>query len=208
MAEEPKMATEATTSPVMASSRRPSRSDQLKRQFGRIKRQKVMVLSLVFGLLGGAVGSYAFVTFGSGVVPVAKKQIVVQESSAVIDVAKKVSPSVVSITSQSVSRGFFGQPVQQDSAGTGIVLTADGLILTNKHVASDLNATYTVITSDGKELKNAKVVAQDTVNDIAFLRVSASGLTPAKLGDSSKIQVGQRVVAIGNALGEFQNTVT
>jgi serine protease Do len=141
-------------------------------------------------------------------VPVAKRQIVVQESSAVIDVAKKVSPSVVSITSQSVSRGFFGQAVQQEGAGTGIIVTSDGLIMTNKHVASDVNATYTVVMADGKELKNAKVVAQDTVNDIAFIRVSATGLPAAKLGDSSKIQVGQRVVAIGNALGEFQNTVT
>jgi serine protease Do len=104
-------------------------------------------------------------------------------------------------------QGFFG-PQQSTSSGTGIIVSADGLIMTNRHVVSDVSATYTVKTSGGKELKNARVVARDTFNDIAFMRVDDKDLPAATVGDSAAIQVGQKVVAIGNALGQLQNTVT
>src|SRR6266576_1044650 len=74
--------------------------------------QRVAILALVFGLAGGMLGAYGFVEYFAQYVPVSKKQILVQENSAVIDVAKKVSPSVVSITSKSVSQGFFGNAQQ------------------------------------------------------------------------------------------------
>ncbi len=170
--------------------------------------KRLLILSLVAGLFGGGLGAYGFINYFADSLPTARQQVVVKESSAVIDVAKKVSPSVVSITSKSIAQGFFGRPVQQEGAGTGIIISADGLIMTNKHVVSDANATYTVISAEGKELPNARVIARDPVNDIAFVRVSASGLPAAELGDSAAIQVGQKVVAIGNALGQFQNTVT
>jgi serine protease Do len=80
--------------------------------------------------------------------------------------------------------------------------------MTNKHVVADTAATYTVVTADGKQLTGAKVVARDPINDVAFIRVTASGLPAAAIGDSSAVKVGQRVVAIGNALGQFQNSVT
>jgi serine protease Do len=100
-----------------------------------------------------------------------------------------------------------GSQESQTGAGTGIIVSADGLILTNKHVVKGGDS-FTIVTSDNKEFKNAKVVATDPANDIAFMKVEASGLTPAELGDSDKVEVGQSVVAIGNALGQFQNTVT
>jgi serine protease Do len=169
--------------------------------------KRLMAISLVVGLVGGLVGSYAFVRYAPSAIPVGKRQVLLQENSAVIDVVKKVSPSVVSITTESTASSFFG-PVQQSGAGTGIIISSDGLILTNKHVASDVNGTYAVFTADGKQYKNAKLVAQDPVNDIAFLRIQAHGLKAAELGDSGNLQVGQQVVAIGNALGQFQNTAT
>lgn len=179
----------------------PERSD-----YSLIKR--ATIVAVIAGLLAGGAGAYAFINFFAAAVPVDRKQLVVQESSAVIDAAKKVSPSVVSITSKAVSRGFFGQPTELEGAGSGIIVTSDGLILTNKHVVSDVGATYTVITSDGKEYAGATVVSRDPVNDIAFIRVKASGLKAAELGDSGAIQVGQHVLAVGNALGQFQNSVT
>lgn len=161
---------------------------------------------LLFGLIGGLVGSYVYVHDLASLIPVSKQQLVVQENSAVVDVAKKVSPSVVSITSQAVTSSFFGGPQTSEGQGTGIILTSDGLILTNNHVIAGASA-LTVFTSDGKKYTGT-LVAADPNNDYAFVRINAKGLTPAKLGSSANVQIGQRVVAIGNALGQFKNTVT
>ncbi|HEX3082122.1 MAG TPA: trypsin-like peptidase domain-containing protein [Candidatus Saccharimonadia bacterium] len=167
----------------------------------------VVAAALVVGLVGGMLGSYSYVRYFASAIPVDKKQLVVQESSAVIDVAGKVSPAVVSITSKALTRGFFGSMQQVDGAGTGMVLTSDGLIMTNRHVVEDATANYTVVTSNGKTY-SARVVSRDTVNDVAFVRITASNLPTVSLGDSGAVKVGQKVVAIGNALGQFQNTVT
>lgn len=114
---------------------------------------------------------------------------------------------------------FYRQNIQPPSSqrteiggGSGFIITNDGLILTNKHVVVDVDADYTVILSDGTE-HAAKVVGRDALNDLAVLRVEHEEETPLNLpvvefGDSESILVGQRVVAIGNALAEFQNTVT
>ena len=170
--------------------------------------QKVVLFSLIAGLLGGVFGSYAFIKYFSSTTLADRKSIVVQENSAVIDVVKRVSPSVVSITSKTLTQGYFGNFQQQEGAGTGIIISADGLILTNKHVVPEGTTTVTVVMADGKQYTDAKVVARDPLNDVAFIRINASGLPVAKLGDSSKVVVGQQVVAIGNALGRFQNSVT
>ncbi|HVE80712.1 MAG TPA: trypsin-like peptidase domain-containing protein [Candidatus Dormibacteraeota bacterium] len=167
--------------------------------------KKIVTLSLFFGVLGGLVGGYVMVKYA----PIAGiKQVLLQENSATVQVAKKVSPSVVSITSETSIRSFFGTSSTQQGAGTGVILSADGLILTNKHVVPEGASSFSVFTSDGKEYKDAKVIARDSQNDLAFIRISANGLTPAELGDSGSVQVGQTVIAIGNALGQFENTVT
>jgi len=169
---------------------------------------KVIVIGLIAGLIGGSVGSYGFIKFFASSIPTAKQQLIVNESSSVIDVAGKVSPSVVSITTKQLSQGFFGRMQQVEGAGTGIIVSADGLILTNKHVVPDGTSTVTVVDSNGKQYTDGQVVSRDPVNDIAFIRIKASGLPAAQLGDSSNVKVGQKVVAIGNALGQFQNSVT
>jgi serine protease Do len=148
----------------------------------------------------------------------AQKQIVTSESQLINTIAKTVGPSVVSVnvTSTSQNSGYFGfgLPQSEQSAGTGIIITDGGLIITNRHVVPDGTTNVSVTLSDGTELKDVSVVgrtSQSSSLDIAFLKINnAEGktLTPATIGDSSKVQVGDSVVAIGNALGQFQNTVT
>jgi serine protease Do len=96
---------------------------------------------------------------------------------------------------------------QEVAAGSGFIISSDGLILTNKHVVNISGADYTVITNNGKKYP-AQVLARDPVLDLAVLKINASGLPSLPIGDSSKLQIGQTVIAIGNALGEFANSVS
>ena len=143
-------------------------------------------------------------------------QKVVEEESAIIDVVERVSPSVVSIAveNKQLFDPLFGfsQPREKESGiGTGVIVKGDGLIVTNKHVVSRDNEKYIAIVrgSDGSEKKlEITKINRDPFNDLALVKVDASLLKAAELGDSDKLKVGQRVIAIGNALGRFENTVT
>lgn len=97
--------------------------------------------------------------------------------------------------------------LQQVGGGSGFIVSSDGLILTNKHVVSDASASYTVITNDGKKY-DATVLARDPNQDLAVVKIDASGLPMVALGDSDSLSLGQTAIAIGNALGEFSNTVS
>jgi len=96
---------------------------------------------------------------------------------------------------------------QKVGAGTGFFITSDGLLITNKHVAEDTTASYTVVLNDGNQLP-ATVLAVDPNNDLALLKVAGKGFATISFGDSDKVKLGQTVIAIGNALGEYRNTVT
>ena len=100
-----------------------------------------------------------------------------------------------------------GTEKQEVSAGTGFIVSSDGLILTNKHVVADPEADFTVLMNDGRK-KPAKVLARDPVQDLAVLKIEGADLPAVRLGDSSGVKIGQTVIAIGNALGEFRNTVS
>ncbi len=100
-----------------------------------------------------------------------------------------------------------GTSLQQIGSGSGFIISSDGLIFTNKHVVEDTGASYTVFTNDGKQYA-AKVVARDPLQDIAIIKINATGLPAVTLGDSSKLELGQTSIAIGNALGQFRNTVS
>jgi serine protease Do len=157
---------------------------------------------------------------------------------AVIEAVKRVSPSVVSITvSKNVPiiercpynpfgdlpfdiREFFGEQLpqfyapcekgekmQKVGSGTGFIISSDGLILTNKHVVLDEKASYAVLTNDGKKYE-AKVLARSPIEDLAILKIEARNLPVASLGNSDTLELGQTAIAIGNALGEFRNTVS
>jgi len=139
--------------------------------------------------------------------PTKTEKIVLEESSVVIDSVDKVAPAVVSISTTRDVRDFFGQVFQQQGGGTGFIITEDGMIVTNKHVVDDASATYTVFTADGKDYE-AKILAKDPSMDLAIMKIEATGLPVVDLGDSDAMKVGQSVIAIGNALGEFKNSVT
>lgn len=96
---------------------------------------------------------------------------------------------------------------QKVGGGTGFVISEDGLIVTNRHVVSEDDADYTVVFNDGQEY-GATVLAKDQVLDIAIIKIDAKGLQPLSLGDSDAIHIGQTVIAIGNTLAEYKNTVT
>lgn len=162
---------------------------------------------------------------------------ILTEESVVIDVAAKASPSVVTIAIKNppVSNnspfggnnqffdpfGFFGQQPQQNNPspnnnnnneqdiGSGFIIKSDGLIVTNKHVVSDTTVSYKVYTKDNKSYDVQKIF-RDPANDIAILKIDSTGasLQPINMGDSSNLKVGQFVIAIGTALGEFRDTVT
>lgn len=143
--------------------------------------------------------------------PSLEKRTVVQEENAVISVVEDSSASVVAIgVSRRVFNPFdpFSIPKRQDATiGTGFVVSEKGIIVTNKHVVSESEGGYTVITKDNQKYEVRKIY-RDPILDLAVVQVEASGLKPLKLGDSSKLKVGQTVIAIGNALGQFTNTVT
>jgi len=160
---------------------------------------------------------------------------VVTDEQRVIDVVGEVSPAVVSIiatkdlpvvgecmVSPFGNDDFFGQffpelrvpqlcergkEKRQISSGSGFFVRPDGLLVTNRHVVNDTDAEYTVIVNDGRRLK-ATVLARDPLQDMALVKVSGKDFPFIKIGDSKNLLAGQRVIAIGNALGEFQNTVS
>jgi len=190
---------------------------------------KKFILGLAIGLvLLGAVGGGALADRLFGLKPLdlilprgastfRLDQRILTEESVVIDVAERASPSVVTVSIQTPKRrilelspfGGFSSRVEggtPQDIGTGFIVSEDGLIVTNKHVVSE-DATYKVVTKDGQEFEVTQI-SRDPSNDIAVIKINASNLTPVELGDSGNLKVGQFVIAIGTALGEFRHTVT
>ncbi len=157
---------------------------------------------------------------------------IVSEESLVTGVVKTAAPSVVTISGESNQPQtplndnspyyFFGIPVpnqgnsstphQPQNIGSGFIVRSDGFIVTNKHVVSDTTLKYTVTTNNNKKYSVDKIY-RDPLNDIAIIKINpgdnaGNTLKPLTLGDSDKLQVGQLAIAIGTALGEFNNTVT
>lgn len=157
--------------------------------------------------------------------------------SLVVNTVKKVNPAVVAITvSKNVPvyeryleqvpspfEDFFGSDffggftvpqlrqkgteLREVGGGSGFLVSSDGYIVTNRHVVSDEKAEYTVFANDGKKY-DAKVIARDPALDLAIIKIDGSNFEHLTFGDSDKLEVGQTVIAIGNALAEFRNTVS
>jgi S1-C subfamily serine protease len=154
-----------------------------------------------------------------------QKQVVVYEESVITNVVEKALPSVVTIgiKKTTISGSFFeinpfnpfspfkqvpGQKKKiEQNIGSGFIIDSNGLIITNKHVVSDTEASYQVLTSDNKKYDVEKIY-RDPLNDLAILKINASNLKTLTLGDSNNLKLGQLVIAIGTPLGEFTNTVT
>lgn len=128
------------------------------------------------------------------------------KANSTSEIVKKTADSVVEISTESVVTGSFAQQYVQQGAGSGVIISQDGYILTNNHVINGANSVK-VRLRDGTEY-DATIIGSDSDNDIALLKVSATGLSPATFGDSNSLAVGDYVVAIGNPLGELGGTVT
>lgn len=178
-----------------------------------------LIIGLIGGFFGGLLETYGY----SGRILTSstssQTKLVGGNDKIIVSIAKSLSPSVVSINTTSNTQSapnFFGfsQQVQQQSAGTGIIISSNGLVLTNRHVVPAGTTSVSITLSNGTKLNDVSVVGRTAANDsldIAILKINNTDgqtLTPAVIGDSSKVQVGDEVVAIGNALGQFSNTVT
>ena len=196
--------------------------DSTKQLYGRSKNSRwpaialLILACLAVGFLGGWLGAEQNRNNALSSSE-AQQKVISSESELIANIAKTVGQSVVSInvTSEGVARNIFGfgQNVERESAGTGFIISKEGVIVTNRHVVPIGATKITVTLSDGTDL-DVDVIGKTNEGDsldVAFLKVKDSKgkeLLPVKLGDSSKTIVGERVVAIGNALGQFQNTVT
>lgn len=159
------------------------------------------------GVLGAWLSSQATQKNNSLTSGVDGNQVVTEDEADLANIVKKVGPTVVSVvTTQTSGSGSF--QTTSEGAGTGIIVSADGYILTNRHVVQDAR-TLEIINSEGERYSDVTLVGSDPLNDIAILKIKgAKDLPAAELGDSGTVRVGQRVIAIGNSLGQYQNTVT
>jgi serine protease Do len=189
---------------------------QKKSNYDNLAKNILLVLvAITAGFFGGWVGGQNNLSGNSS--NTVERQIIEGEGNLINQIATDVSPSVVSVnvTDVAVQQDFFGfeREFESQSAGTGFIISIDGIVVTNRHVVPQAGGTVTVTLSDGTELPTEVVgrTNQSDPLDIAFLKITdAKGkeLVPANLGDSDNVRIGDRVVAIGNALGQFQNTVT
>ena len=175
----------------------------------------MLVLALGFG--GGWLGARSY-NHGQPTTTNVQKQIVLSESQLISDIAKDVGPSVVSVDVKTQVKApdivGLSVPSTQEAAGTGFIISTNGIIVTNRHVVPAGTSSVSVTLADGTRYDNVQVLGRTSASssqDVAFLKIGdlkGKKLTLATLGNSAKMQVGDKVVAIGNALGQFQNTVT
>ncbi len=154
-----------------------------------------------------------------------EQRVIVSEESTIVKVVEESLPSVVTIGINKTRYigGYYeidpfnpfspfrrvpGRKEEVErNIGSGFIVSSDGLIITNKHVVSDKEAEYIVLTYDNQKYKVEKIY-RDPLNDLAILKINAKNLKPLELGDSSNLKLGQLAIAIGTPLGEFRNTVT
>ncbi|MBP6962498.1 trypsin-like peptidase domain-containing protein [Candidatus Saccharibacteria bacterium] len=193
-----------------------NKAEQTKKQSSQFyKTALLLMVAIASGFFGGYFGSQSNANNQSETT--VQREIVEGEGNLINTIAKEVSPSVVSVNVTSVESGrdYFGfdTEYEQESAGTGVIISEEGLIITNRHVVPAGTTKVIVVLSNDIELE-ADVVGRTNDSDpvdIAFLEIKDSkgeDLIPAKIGDSDIVETGDRVVAIGNALGQFSNTVT
>lgn len=229
-------ASEPVLVPSTVSSRRSSNAPRSSADISSSRRLKylfasfALIVSISAGFLGGWLGASGHDTINSLNIgnTASQLKLVASESQLYASIAKTVSPSVVSVdvigqsttdtsgtTGLSSLYGYSAPQTQQtESQGTGIILSSAGLIITNRHVVPTGSTTVSVTLSDGTQYDNVQIVGRTSPTDsldVAFLKIpdtKGHKLTPAVIGSSSNVQVGDAVVAIGNALGQFNNTVT
>lgn len=180
-----------------------------------------LLLSFVFGAIGGLLSAYVFtdISFEKWVDDEDVDSADLESVSDFTYAWEQASPAVLSVVARKDLSEYYGQffggenleptgELTDVSSGTAFLVTKDGLAVTNRHVVSDTDAEYVAILNDGTELP-VEILDKDTLNDIALIRViSKEDLPTLEFADSEKIEVGDPVLAIGNALGEYANTTT
>ena len=190
------------------------KSEKVKKEHKFLKTAGIIVACGVMGIGGGFAGAHLAMYTGSAAPKEVLYQSVIQtnaDGSAVsgmtlADVAANVRDSVVEITTSTVETSPFFQQYITSGAGSGVIVSSDGLIITNHHVI-DGATSITVRLANGEEY-DAELVASDQQTDVAVIRIRATGLKPAVLGDSDELVVGEEVIAVGNPLGSLGGTVT
>ncbi len=188
------------------------------RRPGWVSSAFLVMVAVAAGFGGGWFGSRSRLNDNAGSLSTeTRQQIVSSEGELISEITKEVGSSVVSIrvTAQAVGQSIFGpQSYESQGAGTGVIISEDGIVITNRHVVPAGTTSVAVTLSDGTTLENVEVIGRTNDSDpldIAFLKITdtkGKKLTVASIGDSSSMEVGDRVIAIGNALGQFENTVT
>lgn len=192
--------------------------EQVSRKARRNKFRRVSLIVLF--LLSLAMFASTLVAFGyflavqtrNPITVQERRQTIASEGEVIADIAEEVSPSVVSIVTEqrrTINSVYGPRSLSGQAAGTGVIIDTEGHILTNKHVVPEGTSSVQIVMSDGTTYNGVTVLVRDPLNDIAILKVSApKNFKPATLGESDAVRTGQKVIAIGNALGQFQNTVT
>jgi len=188
-------------------------TDINQKPISKIKKYFLMTLVVFLVAFVGGVSGWRVAEQGNQSSAESNTVFVDGNSGSVADIVEAVRGSVVSIdagTLETSDSYFFGpQEFEVLGSGSGIVFSEDGLIVTNKHVVNESTTTISVFSSDGTEYTDVEYIGSDPFSDIAFLRVNnATDLVVAKIGNSSDMRVGDEVIAIGNALGIYSNTVT
>ncbi len=199
---------------------------------------KIIFIGFVAGFVGSIFSFFLFPYLRLSIPGMTQRTVLDSEETSVIHLAEVANPAVVSIiiekefgprsvrdiffddfigllppsldvpdiNTSSSSNGTSSQ-LQQIGGGSGFIISTDGLIVTNRHVIADEDAVYTVVLNDGTRYP-VTVVAKDPVMDVALVKIEAKNLPTLKLGDSDTLKIGQTVLAIGNALAEYGNTLT
>ena len=207
---EDEMVSEPQSSPkeeVIIETPQPQTNAEIKPSFFQ-KHQKILLLigCFVLGIAGSVVGNVMSGTFQKSSVLYQSVKTDNVEVSDVKAVAKNCAPSVVEIKTESVSTNSFFSNAISSGAGSGVILSEDGYIVTNHHVIEGANK-VTVTTREGKVF-DAKLIGTDQSSDLAIIKVEATDLPVAIQGHSSSLEVGDAAIAIGNPLGELGGTVT
>lgn len=166
------------------------------------------IVALVFGIFGG--GIYTKLNPSEQVIyqqtPIAQNTATLNDDLSVQQVVANVQDSVVQINVETIATGFLGQPLKGQGAGSGVIISNDGYIVTNNHVIE--NADDIFVTLNNNEEYSAKLIGTDIKTDLAVIKIEGTNFTSANLGDSSSTLVGDTAIVIGNPLGEFGGTVT
>lgn len=180
---------------------------------------KVTILAILLSFAFGIGGAYLYTHYIGGNITVQRGDVTINvvektdpptlenfDPNSIPSVVAKTENSVVAITTNTISNNAIVGQYVQEGAGSGVIISEDGYIITNTHVISKATSIF-VRLHDEKEYQ-AEIVGSDVTTDIAVIKINVTGLTPITFGDSENIVVGQTVVAIGNPLGELGGTVT